>query len=252
MIKSVVFDMGGVIHTQSYPDKCKLEFAENLLAFLAVNNILINDTPEKFDEKLQRGGKLYKKHEETEKVELQAERIWADFFLKEYGVEANKLLSIGEELCFLYDSSRPIITPRVGLKETMEGLKAIGMRLGIITNIMSKTYTTYALKKYGIDQYFEHIIQSSECGIRKPDKRIFELYERDMGLSKNECAYVGDTISRDVIGVRNANWEMIILIDNPLIAAKDEKYKNSGYAADYEIKNLFEVVEIIKEYNQKF
>ena len=62
-----------------------------------------------------------------------------------------------------------------------------------------------------------------------------------MGLKPSELAYVGDTISRDVRGVRNAGWRMMIQIENPLIAHRDAGLENAGYKPDYLIRDLAEV-----------
>ncbi len=72
-----------------------------------------------------------------------------------------------------------------------------------------------------------------------------------MRIGKEEAAYVGDTISRDVRGVRNAGWPLMIQIDNPRIYHKDEKYRGMGYKADVEIKTLAEILPAVEEFNRK-
>lgn len=71
-----------------------------------------------------------------------------------------------------------------------------------------------------------------------------------MRIGKEQAAYVGDTISRDVRGVRNAGWPLMIQIDNPRIYHKDEKYRGMGYEPDVKIGSLPEVVTAVEQYNR--
>ena len=86
---------------------------------------------------------------------------------------------------------------------------------------------------------------SSQCGIRKPRREIFDICLRDMNLTTEDVIYIGDTVSRDVIGVHNAGWR-IIQIDNPLTYHKDEKYRNLGFRGDFQIENLTEMLPILQ------
>jgi len=72
-----------------------------------------------------------------------------------------------------------------------------------------------------------------------------------MGLKPEEFAYVGDTISRDVRGVRNAGWHTMIQIFSPASLKRDKCMQGLGYAPDYTISDLSEIPEIIKRENAK-
>ena len=140
--------------------------------------------------------------------------------------------------------------PRPGLKETMEGLHAMGIRLGVISNIISTTLVPYALKKYGIADYMECVIMSSEVGIRKPDPRIFEVAMQKMHTTAAEMGYVGDTISRDVLGSRNAGLGLVVRIENPAIAHRDAAFQGpDAPKADYVIRELPELLPILAKIN---
>lgn len=176
--------------------------------------------------------------------------IWQKFFLKDFDIPTEKLAGLGEELCYMFDRYRKHIVKREGLKETLEALRQRGYRLGVISNIMSTTFVPRILEEHGIAQYFETITMSSVCGIRKPRPEIFEIALNEMRIGKEQAAYVGDTISRDVRGVRNAGWPLMIQIDNPRIYHKDEKYRGMGYEPDVKIGSLPEVVTAVEQYNR--
>lgn len=61
------------------------------------------------------------------------------------------------------------------------------------------------------------VVMSSNAGIRKPDPEIFHIAVDQLGLERKECAYVGDTISRDVIGAREVGLGLVIQMHNPAI-----------------------------------
>ena len=63
-------------------------------------------------------------------------------------------------------------------------------------------------------------------------------------------AYVGDTISRDVRGVRNAGWKIAIQIPCESTARRDAGMEGLGYAPDYLIDDLLEIPPIIAEFNR--
>ena len=61
---------------------------------------------------------------------------------------------------------------------------------------------------------------------------------------------MGDTISRDVRGVRNAGWRCMIQIRNPGVAHRDRGLEHSGFAPDYLIEDLAEIPAILIKENQ--
>ena len=72
-----------------------------------------------------------------------------------------------------------------------------------------------------------------------------------MGLSPDDMAYVGDTLSRDVRGVRNAGWRLAIQIYSPNAFKRDKGLAESGYKADYNITDLMEIPGIIRKTNEE-
>ena len=92
---------------------------------------------------------------------------------------------------------------------------------------------------------------SSATGIRKPDPEIFRVAERAMDLKPEELAYVGDTLSRDVRGVRNAGWRCMIQIRNPSIAHRDTAFTGTGLAPDVLIHDLAEIPGVVHTFNKR-
>lgn len=251
MVKAVLFDLGGTLHTSDSPIGREVWFAQRVLDRLEDYGIHLDTTAEELSTRLGVNAEEYKHKTETDLREYPAAEIWSEWYLKEYGLTRERLEPMAEELSFLYDYERPRIMRRPHLAETLESLRAMGLRMGVVSNIISTSVVPHFLKEYGIDGYMDCVVTSCGTGIRKPDPGIFRAAEREMGLKPWELAYVGDTISRDVRGVRNAGWRLMIQIRNPGVAHRDKGLEDSGYRPDYLIEDLMEIPEIIAGENDK-
>lgn len=251
MIKAVLFDLGGTLHTSDSPSGREVWFARRILDRLEDYGICLETTAEELSARLGVNAEEYKRRTEVDLREYPAAEIWSEWYLKEYGLTREQLEPMAEELSFLYDYERPRIMRRPHLTETLERLRAMGLRMGVVSNIISTSVVPHFLREYGIDGYMNCVVTSCGTGIRKPDPGIFRVAEREMNLAPQELAYVGDTISRDVRGVRNAGWRLMIQIRNPGVAHRDKGLEDSGYHPDYLIEDLAEIPAIIAGENGK-
>lgn len=250
MITTVLFDLGGTLHSVIRKPDSMLRFSARLIERLSDYGIVLNTTPERLAVSLHENAEAYKHMTEQTRRELPSARIWNEHYLKEFHIGEERLEPIAEELSFLYDYDRLTLMRRSRLKETIATLHEMGIRMGIISNIISTSLVPHLLNEYGIAQYMECIVMSSETGIRKPEPEIFAIALSRMGVSREETAYVGDTISRDVLGTRNAGLALAIRINNPSIAHRDAAFQGPGAPeADYVINELFELTDILRKVN---
>ena len=251
MIRGVLFDLGGTLHTASSPPGRDVWFARRLLERLEDYGIRLDTAPEALAEKLEKNGEAYKHASEKDLRELPAVEIWNDWYLRDWAVGRERLEPIAEELSFLYDYERVKVIRRPHIRETLDALRAQGMKLGLISNIISLSVAPHFLEEYGVRDYMDCVVLSSATGIRKPSPDIFRVAERELGLGPEVLAYVGDTLSRDVMGTRNAGWRLMIQIKNPGAAHRDKGLEHSGLKPDYLVEGLEEIPEIIRKVNEK-
>ena len=250
MITTLLFDLGGTLQSVRHADGNDIRFADRLIRRLSDYGISIDTTPEKLAEILYRNSEEYKHRGERDLTELPQDQIWNDYYLREFAIGREKLAPIAEELSFLFDYERVVNMRKPRLKETIEELHQMGIRMGIISNIISTSLVPHLMIEYGIAQYMECIVMSSVTGIRKPDPRIFWAALKEMGVTAEETGYVGDTISRDVIGTRAAGLGLMVKIDNPSIAHRDAAFQGpDAPKADVNIKELYELPDIIRRIN---
>lgn len=250
MITTVLFDLGGTLHDVRGTEESRLRFAAHLIRRLGQYGIVLDTTPEELNRQLRANAEAYKQRGERELTELAQDVIWSDWYLKEYGIGRERLAPIAEELSFLYDYERVENMRKPLLKETIEALHGMGIRMGVVSNIISTSLVPHVLNEYGIAQYMETVVMSSSAGIRKPDPRIFEIAMKNMGVTAAETGYVGDTISRDVLGARNARMGLVVRIENPSIAHRDAKFRGADAPqADFVIREFCELPDVIRRAN---
>jgi putative hydrolase of the HAD superfamily len=257
MIKAVLFDAGGVIHTSAKDAECEAYFIRETRAVLASCGISFapeNPGAECSDETLLKTilnrAKEYKKWSEMTTTELPGAEIWARYYLKDFSVDPRQIAPRSEYLCSLFDGKKSKITPRPHLLDTVQALHSAGIRQGVVSNIISTTFIPGCLKAYGIDSYMECVVMSSVVGRRKPAREIFQAALGAMNLRAEECAFVGDRLSRDVIGARNAGFGCVIQIRHAPSIEKDRAFEGLGITPDAMIDDLSEIPAIIGQKNQ--
>lgn len=249
MIRGVLFDLGGTLHVNDSPPGRDIWFSRRVIERLGDYGIHLEISPEALAAQLAVNAEEYKRHSEQDLKELGGAEIWSRWFLREQGLSPSQLAPMAEELSFLYDYERVRVMRRPHLAQTMERLQRMGLRMGVISNIISRSVVPHFLAEYGIDGYMDCVITSCGTGIRKPDPGIFRVAEEKMGMAPEELAYVGDTVSRDVRGTRAAGWKCMIQIRNPAIAHRDKGLENSPWKPDYLIDDLAEIPDIIAREN---
>ncbi len=65
------------------------------------------------------------------------------------------------------------------------------------------------LSDTGLGKYVDEVVLSSDLGINKPDKRIFDFALQKMKVEKSECIMIGDSWCSDICGASNADIKSI-------------------------------------------
>jgi HAD superfamily hydrolase (TIGR01549 family) len=77
-------------------------------------------------------------------------------------------------------------------------------RLGMVSNTSDDQNAQQLIDKFHLRSYFEKIITSAACGIRKPDPRIFQLALDHFQAPPAQVMMVGDTLDADILGANQA------------------------------------------------
>lgn len=81
---------------------------------------------------------------------------------------------------------------------TLQALRRLGVRIGMISNLTTPYKRAFHANHLG--DYVQAAIFSCDCGLIKPDPRIYRLALDQLGTAPAETMMVGDSIKCDVHG----------------------------------------------------
>lgn len=249
MLNTVMFDMGGTLEDIWYNDETVDCAVKMVLDTLYANGLEPGCDDATFKEKILNGVKEYKRWSEGNMLEAKPEIIWPDFYLKDFDFDREKLQAIAEEMGNKWEFTHYHRELRAGAKEMLDALKVRGYRIGVISNNASLYNVFNMLEEYGIRDYMEDVAVSSVTGYRKPHPELFRISMRQMNARPEECVYMGDTVSRDIIGAKRAGFGKAVQIYSFLSAQKDVDVVADAEKPDVIIENFEQFIEWLDREN---
>jgi HAD superfamily hydrolase (TIGR01549 family) len=210
---------------------------------------------------LEKAGEVFEMHKEEIGLSSEFMKDWVGFYLAERksglkttkeatflsalasAMSKNNLAMSGmaamDTLEFLYKKVFGEVAALIkGSKEVLSAVYDRKIPMGLISNTAwPGRFHEADLKRFGIFDYFDLRVWSSEEGIRKPHISLFLMALGHFGVSQSEAIYIGDTFSRDVVGPNNIGIPAILISNKPTPQAFN------GWIA----KDLFEVKEILSK-----
>lgn len=242
-IQAVLFDMGGTLEELYNDEAIRQEAIRGLRELLREQGVDPGLSLLDLQATVSSGLADYQAWRAQSEMELPAERVWTEFILVNHGQSQDRLLAAAEDIAFFHETHFYTRRLRPEAPAVLEALQKLGFRLAIISNAISRQLVPYKLAEYGIAHYFDPVVISSCLGWRKPNERIFDEAVHLMKLPPEACAYVGDTVSRDVIGARRAGFGLAIQIKSFLTERSDRGTEN--VPPDAVIHDLIEVVDLV-------
>ncbi len=92
--------------------------------------------------------------------------------------------------------------------QTLQAVREKGYLIGVVTN-GSSYGQNLKLEKAGLKDMFDTVIVSGDFGVNKPDPRIFRAAAENLHVSCEECMFVGDTFSKDILGAFRAGMKPV-------------------------------------------
>jgi putative hydrolase of the HAD superfamily len=124
--------------------------------------------------------------------------------------------------------------------EMLAVLRAKGFRTALISNC--NYLTRDVTKKMDLDKKLDELILSCEVGIVKPNEAIYRLALERLGLSADECLYVGDGSDHEMNGAIAVGLHTALVEQE-----RGYAYRNPGdFGTDLRFKTVIEVLDYIK------
>ena len=137
MIDTVLFDMGGTLEDIYVDDASKEASAREVLRILKEKGFSVSmDVPEAMQE-LAEGWDRYAAYRGPTNRELKPEEIWGNYVLNgRFGLDFETVKPFAEELAHMWEVTYYHRSLRPGVKELLEGLKGLGMKLGVVCELL--------------------------------------------------------------------------------------------------------------------
>jgi len=176
-VKAVIWDFGGVVTSSPFDAFARYE-AERGLPADTIRRINATDPD----------GNAWARFERAE--------IDAEMFDRTFAEEAARLghdVPGGDVLALLSGDIRPAMVAAI------DAVKSAGLSAGCITNNVRAGRGAgmaadgeKAAAIAAIMARFDHVIESSKAGIRKPDPRIYLMMCDALGVAPSQCVYLDD------------------------------------------------------------
>ena len=246
MITTVLFDMGGTL------EDIWVDEESHELAIAQLDRMLKSWGMDpgiglaELRKAVEAGWKRYDTVRTAGDVELKPTQIWGDYILTDFDFPREALLPRCEEIAHMWEVTyfHRRLRPRV--REMLGELKKMGLKLGVISNTAALYQVFDSLEEYGIRDFFQDVTLSSVTGFRKPCRDIFTVSLRQVRSRPEECVYVGDTVSRDVIGSKRAGFAAAVQIGAKLTKEKDQAL-DQALAPDVVIEDIYDVARVVRE-----
>ena len=225
MIKAVVFDL----------DNTLLDFMKmkDTAVRAAVSSMVFNGLDINKDDAISKIYKIYdNKGYEYQEV--------FDVFLKEViGKVDYKILASGiiaykrakENSLMLYKN----------VNATLHALSKIGLKLAVVSDAPSRE-AWMRLYYLNLHHVFDPVLTFDDTGARKPSPEPFKLALEKMSVEPSEALMIGDWPDRDVVGAKQIGMKTIF-------ARYGDTFGTKESGADWDVNDIYEIVEIIKGLN---
>ena len=233
MIRGVFFDLGGTLRICDPAPEYQAKAARRMAELAGA------DDPEAFLKKIDAvyEGK-YRPWALKENREAGDYDLWARWLLPE--LPEDRLRAVCHEMTYQYRQVKGLCRVVDGGYEVIGELKKRGFALGIISNLIGEEEIFGWLKQDGLETYFDTVILSPICHIRKPDPEMYWMGCRELGLRPDECASVADNLDRDITGAKRAGIGANILFISPEKLAK--KTVTDENRPDYIVHRFIDVL----------
>jgi HAD superfamily hydrolase (TIGR01509 family) len=129
-------------------------------------------------------------------------------------------------------------------KQLLTGLQK-HYKLGLISNFTYAPVIYAALRKLGLNKFFNTVLVSEDVGWRKPSTKIFQQALQKLGVNGEETVYVGDTPKEDIGGASSFGMKTVFL---PSQFNTLESLNESQIKPDLIVRDLCEMSKILPEF----
>ena len=115
-----------------------------------------------------------------------------------------------------------------GAKELLGSLQERGCGVWLLSNAQS-IFTSWELERLGLTECFDGIYLSSDCGVKKPDRRFFQTLLRERHIAPDTAVMIGNDGACDIQGARSVGLDTFYIRSN---LSPDEPAPDADYVLE--------------------
>lgn len=143
--------------------------------------------------------------------EIQIEEVFRELYAAK-AVEADDDLVL--ETCrFFREQSTEYIKLYPWSLPILKGLKKAGKGIYLLSNAQ-RSFTEHELEYLGIIGFFDVILISSDCKVKKPNPVFFKTLMERCNLEPKECLFVGNDEICDILGAQKIGMDTFYIHSN--------------------------------------
>jgi|TARA_B100001105_G_scaffold57944_1_gene44338 putative hydrolase of the HAD superfamily len=225
MIKAIIFDL----------DNTLLDFVKMKQFSVKAAITAMNEAGLEVDEK--------KAYEDI--FDLYMERGWEnqqvfdDYLNQTVGEVSNKILAAGIVSYRRAREATLLVYPNVN--KTLIQLIKMGINLAVVSDAPSRE-AWMRLYYLNLHHVFDPVLTFDDTGVRKPSPKPFQMALDYLKIKPNEAIMIGDWPERDVVGAKEIGMKTIF-------ARYGDTFGTVDSGADWDVNDVYEVVNIIKGLN---
>jgi len=227
MIKAIIFDLDNTLL-----DFMKMKQFAVKAAITAMNEAGLNIDE---DQAYKNIFELY----ETNGWENQ--QVFDDFLMQNFGKVSNKILAAGIVSYRRAREATLVVYPNVN--KTLIELIKMGIKLAVVSDAPSRE-AWMRLYYLNLHHVFDPVLTYDDSGARKPSPKPFEMALNILQVNSSEALMIGDWPDRDVVGASQIGMKTVF-------ARYGDTFGTIDSGADWDVNDIFEVVNIIKDLNNE-
>jgi putative hydrolase of the HAD superfamily len=227
MIKAVIFDLDNTLVDFMLMKRQAIDAAINAMRDAGLK-LSTDEIRERIDQ-------IYKERG----IEFQS--VFDELLYREFSKIDYKILSAG---VIAYRRAREAaLVPYPHVTMTLIELSKMHIKLGVVSDAPAKE-AWLRLCYLNFHYLFDAVVTFDDTGVRKPNPEPFRKILDMLQIQPAEAVMVGDWAERDVVGAAQVGMKTIF-------ARYGNTFGTEVSNADYDIDDIKQVVDIVKEQNRK-
>lgn len=225
MIKAVIFDLDNTL-----VDFMRVKRAAVAGAVDAMIDAGMNGTKDELSKKIY---SMY------DREGIEDQRVFDKVLVEHYGEIDYRILAAGVVGYRKAKEGHLVLYPRV--RGTIAKLVRMGLKLGLVSDAPRMSAWT-RLVSLGLDSFFDTVVANEDTGKKKPDPAPFRLALSRLEVKPEECIMIGDWAERDMVGAKALGMKTAF-------ARYGDDFGTKDAMADYELSDISQLVDIVKQIN---